>query len=126
MRSVAVKYAVSAASCSVVEIELRHLHQQIRPVRRPLPADRIGQRRIEQLVADAVERRRRHRGHQRREFVVRLGDGDELVLQARAGSCVRGAIDSLPLMTRQAIELHQQIAPRACGDSFPSPGRGCE
>src|SRR5262245_46340850 len=101
-----------------------------------LTTDRVRKRRIMQLVADAVERRRRHCGHQRGQVVMSIGDGDALVLKSkdrnlhalirrhdhrfaavpaatlsRRASGRSGAIDSFALMACQAIEPHEQIAP---------------
>ena len=117
------------------QIELRHLHQQIRPVRRALAADCIGQRRVVQLVAHAVQRRRRHRRHQRGQLAMCLGNGGQFVLQGRQSSrhtpradfirrrqtefACYGTIHALPLMARQAIELHQQIAPAGLRRKLP-------
>ena len=69
----------------------------------------IGQGRIVQFVADAVESGGRHCRNLLAEFVMDGNDGSEFLLKC-GGERVRGPVDSLAGVAGQTIQLHEQIA----------------
>jgi hypothetical protein len=67
----------------VAEGEARHAHLKVGAVRRFAAGDGGGEGRVGELVADAVEGRRRQRGYQRGQVRVAFGHGRQLVGQER-------------------------------------------
>ena len=78
-------------------------------MRRTLAADGSGQGAIGELVADAIQGRRRHGGNVLAQVVVNCHDRGQLVLQT-GGQGGRFAVDSFALVAGQAIQLDEQIA----------------